>query len=159
MKWPVVQCWCVRPTTTSFFQASVYEKCWPSQSWYSICHCLTGSGWAMPWHAVFLNSAHYHQDAGMCYRATHTSAEALAHDTMKYPVCCMRCCNTKTTLGSPCAAKVVRKMSKGYEATVAAAPAMAPLIKESGLSPTVAVRPDCCAKYLTCCKVTNCTAV
>ena len=35
------------------------------------------------------------------------------------------------TLGSPCAAKVVRRRSNGYEAMVAAAPAKAPLPKDT----------------------------
>lgn len=37
------------------------------------------------------------------------------------------------TLGSPCAASVVLRRSKGYDATVAAAPATAPLAKDTTL--------------------------
>lgn len=35
------------------------------------------------------------------------------------------------TFGSPCAARVVRRRSKGYDATVPAAPATAPLAKDT----------------------------
>ena len=43
----------------------------------------------------------------------------------------MNLAHTMHTLGSPCAAKVVRRRSNGYEAIVAAAPAMAPLPKDT----------------------------
>lgn len=51
------------------------------------------------------------------------------------------------TLGSPCAASVVRSRSKGYEATVAAAPANAPLASDtSGAVPGLAAPVCWCSR-------------
>jgi hypothetical protein len=50
-------------------------------------------------------------------------------------------CLLRLTLGSPCAASVVRSRSNGYEAMVAAAPATAPLVKDTqGLGPAAPPR-------------------